>query len=174
VLWWGGLRGSVSIALALSIPAVLPDREGIIATVFGAVLFTLLIQGLTIPPLLKQLNLLGNQPIRQHYEELMAHQVALNRVLNHLTQAEQRSCLEPEFYRYQETLVNGELTRLKSEIEQLQDEYPNLQHFMVEQLREELLAIEATTYAELVRAGRLNQELAPLLQTVLADDRDQP
>jgi len=45
---------------------------------------------------------------------------------------------------------------------------------VVEQLREELLAIEATTYAELVRAGRLNQELAPLLQTVLADDGDQP
>ncbi|UBF30686.1 sodium:proton antiporter (plasmid) [Kovacikia minuta CCNUW1] len=173
VLWWGGLRGSVSIALALSIPAVLPDREGIIATVFGAVLFTLLIQGLTIPPLLKQLNLLGNQPIRQHYEELIAHQVALNRVLNHLTQAEQLAGIEPEFYRYQETLVKGELARLKREIEQLQDDYPNLQHFVVEQFREELLAIEATTYAELVRAGRLNQELAPLLQTVLTDDRDQ-
>ncbi|MGA7934921.1 MAG: sodium:proton antiporter, partial [Kovacikia sp.] len=56
ILWWGGLRGSVSIALALSIPATLPEREGIIATVFGAVLFTLLMQGLTIPPLLKGLN----------------------------------------------------------------------------------------------------------------------
>jgi CPA1 family monovalent cation:H+ antiporter len=163
----------VSIALALSILAALPDREDIIATVFGAVLFTLLIQGLTIPPLLKQLNLLGNQPLRQHYESLMAHQVALNRVLNHLTQAEQRSGIEPEFYRYQETLVKGELARLKREIEQLQDDYPNLQPFVVEQLREELLAIEATTYAGLIRAGHLNQELAPLLQTVLANDRDQ-
>ena len=140
---------------------------------FGAVLFTLLIQGLTIPPLLKRLNLLGNQPIRQRYEELIAHQVALNRVLNHLTQMEQRSSIEPEYYRYQETLVKCELKRLQSEIEQLQDEYPNLQTLIMEQFREELLAIEATTYAELVRAGRLNQELAPLLQTVLADDRDQ-
>ncbi|MGA7936014.1 MAG: sodium:proton antiporter, partial [Kovacikia sp.] len=150
-----------------------PEREGIIATVFGAVLFTLLMQGLTIPPLLKGLNLLGNQPIRQHYEELIAHQSALSRVLKHLTQMEQRSGIEPEFYRYQETLVKGELTRVQSEIEQLQDEYPNLQNFMVEQLREELFAIEATTYAEFVRAGRLNQELSPLLQTVLAKDNDQ-
>jgi monovalent cation:H+ antiporter, CPA1 family len=39
----------------------------------------------------------------------------------------------------------------------------------MEQLREELLAIEADTYAELVRTGRLNQELAPLLQTVLEE-----
>lgn len=56
ILWWGGLRGSVSIALALSIPEGLSDREGIIATVFGAVLFTLLVQGLTIPSLLKRMN----------------------------------------------------------------------------------------------------------------------
>lgn len=172
MLWWGGLRGSVSIALALSIPASLPDRESIIATVFGTVLFTLLIQGLTIPPLLKGLNLLGNQPVRQRYEELIAHQAALTRVLEHLTQTEPRSGIEPEFYHYQETLVKGELNRLQSEIEQLQDEYPNLQHFMVEQLREELFAIEATTYAELVRAGRLNQELAPLLRSVLADEQE--
>ncbi|WP_313949311.1 cation:proton antiporter [Leptolyngbya sp. FACHB-261] len=169
ILGWGGLRGSVSIALALSIPATLPDREGIIATVFGAVLFTLLVQGLTIQPLLKQLHLLGDQPVRQQYMELIAHQVALNRVLQHLGQIEQRPGIESEFYRYQETLVKGELSRLQSDINQLQDEYPNLSGFMMQQLREELLSIEADTYAEFVRAGRLNQELAPLLETVLED-----
>ncbi len=47
VLWWGGLRGSVSIALALSVPVALDGRQDIIDTVFGVVLFTLLVQGLT-------------------------------------------------------------------------------------------------------------------------------
>ncbi|MEM8605151.1 MAG: sodium:proton antiporter, partial [Cyanobacteria bacterium P01_H01_bin.121] len=42
-IWWGGLRGSVSIALALSIPESLAGRDQIIATVFGVVLFTLLV-----------------------------------------------------------------------------------------------------------------------------------
>ncbi|WP_199337037.1 cation:proton antiporter [Oscillatoria sp. FACHB-1407] len=170
ILWWGGLRGSVSIALALSIPTLLADRESIIATVFGVVLFTLLVQGLTIQPLLKRLHLLGDQPIREQYMERVAHQVALNRVLKHLSQAEQRPGIEPEFYRYQETLVKGELDRLQQEIDQLQDEYPNLQGFTTEQLREELLAIEADTYAEFVQAGRLNRELAPLLQIVFQED----
>jgi CPA1 family monovalent cation:H+ antiporter len=164
VLWWGGLRGSVSIALALSIPAILPEREEIIATVFGVVLFTLLVQGLTVKPLLEKLNLLGDQPLRQRYSEAIARLAALNRVLQYLNQVEERPGVEPEFYRYQETRVKGELNRLQQEIDQLQNEYPNLRNFTAEQLRGELLSIEADTYAEFVKAGRLNQELSPFLQ----------
>ena len=164
VLWWGGLRGSVSIALALSVPVILPDRSEIIATVFGVVLFTLLVQGLTIDPLLKRLNLLGNQPLRQQYSEAIARLSALNRVLAYLDQAEQRPGIEPEFYQYQQALIKGEISRLETEIDQLQDEHPNLREFATEQLRSQLLAIEAEAYAEFVQAGRLNRELAPFLQ----------
>ncbi len=56
---------------------------------------------------------------------------------------------------------------LQVEIERLQQEYPNLKSFRAEQLRSELLAIEANTYAEFVKAGRLNKELSPLLPDVL-------
>ena len=164
ILWWGGLRGSVSIALALSMPVILPEREKIIATVFGVVLFTLLVQGLTIQPLLKKLNLLGNQPLRQRYTEAIARQTALQRVLQYLEKIETRPGIEPEFYRYQTALVQGELTCLQTEIDQLLDENPNLQNFIVEQVQSELRAIEAETYAEFVRAGQLNQELSPFLQ----------
>lgn len=159
VLWWGGLRGAVSIALALSVPASLPGREVVIATVFGTVLFTLLVQGLTIQPVLKKLDLLDDQPMRQLYLEVIARQAALSRVLQHLGEIEQHPGVEPEFHHYQASLVQGELARLQAEIDQIQTEYPNLRTFIAEKLREELLAIEADTYAEFVRAGRLNQEL---------------
>lgn len=164
LIWWGGLRGSVAIALALSVPDNLPERQEIIAVVFGVVLFTLLVQGLTIKPLLEKLNLLGDQPLRQQYAEVIARLTALNRVLDYLRQVEARPGIEPDFYGYQEALVKGEIERLSQEAEQLQAEYPNLSGFANEQLREELLAIEAETYAELVQNGQLNQELAPLLQ----------
>lgn len=163
LIWWGGLRGSVAIALALSVPDALPERQAIIAVVFGVVLFTLLVQGLTIKPLLEVLNLLGDQPLRQQYAEVIARLTALDRVLAYLRQVEHRPGIEPEFYRYQESLVKGEIERLTQEAEQLQIEYPDLNEFVNNQLREELLAIEAETYAELVQAGQLNQELAPLL-----------
>lgn len=164
VLIWGGLRGSVSIALALSVPAILPDRQEIIATVFGVVLFTLLVQGLTIKPLLEWLNLLGNQPLQQQFSEAIARLSALKRVLQHLDQSSDRPVIEPEFYRYQESLIKGEMGRLEEEIETLQDEHPDLRTFAAEQFKLELLTIEADAYAEFVRAGQLNRELAPFLQ----------
>ncbi|MBW4556612.1 MAG: sodium:proton antiporter [Trichormus sp. ATA11-4-KO1] len=165
ILWWGGVRGSVSIALALSVPIGLPEREKIIATVFGVVLFTLLVQGLSIKPLLQKLDLLGDAPLRQRYSELVTRHIALERVLQYL-QADKRPGIDPEFYRYQETLIKGEIENLQMKIDKLQNEYPNLRNFTTQQFREELLAIEADTYAEFVKAGRLNTELAPMLDDV--------
>ncbi len=163
VLWWGGLRGAVSVALALSVPEGLPGREVVIATVFGTVLFTLLVQGLTIQPVLEKLDLLGDGPMRAEYLEAIARRAALGRVLQRLGEMEEQPGVDREFYEYQESLVKGELMRIEAEVDRLQDEYPDLSTFIAEQIRAELLAIEADTYAEFVRSGRLNQELSLFL-----------
>ena len=169
VLWWGGLRGSVSIALALSVPIVLPERTEIIATVFGVVLFTLLVQGLTTKSLLEKLGLLNAQSMLQEYQNAIARWVALNRVQKYLNQADSRPEIDPEFYRYQEALVEGQLTSLQEEINQLRNEYPQLRELGVEQLKDQLLAIEADTYAEFIRSGQLSSKLSPVLQEVFKD-----
>ncbi|MBA2174405.1 sodium:proton antiporter [Halobacillus locisalis] len=57
LLNWGGLRGSLSIALALSLPMDFGGREEILLFTFSVVLFSLLVQGLTIKPLVKRLRL---------------------------------------------------------------------------------------------------------------------
>ena len=58
VLVWGGLRGAVSLALALILPAALgPDRALLQVMALGVVLFTLLAQGTTMRPLLRRLGL---------------------------------------------------------------------------------------------------------------------
>ncbi|MDB9518696.1 sodium:proton antiporter [Roseofilum reptotaenium CS-1145] len=172
VLWWGGLRGSVSIALALSLPIALEGRDQISATVFGVVLFTLLVQGLTIKPLLQGLNLLGDEPLKRQYLEAVARRVALNRVMETLTSGKQRPEIEPEYYRYQAALVQGELEQLERNIQELRQQHPQTREYAIEQLREELLAIEADTYAEFIKAGQLNQELSPYLVDVFQDKGD--
>jgi CPA1 family monovalent cation:H+ antiporter len=167
VLWWGGLRGSVSIALALSVPVVLQERTEIISTVFGVVLFTLLVQGLTTKPLLEKLGLLNNESVRQEYLEAIARWTALSRVLQYLTPANTRPEIDPEFYHYQKALVQGQLDSLQDKINQLRNEYPQLRDFGSEQLQQQLLAIEADTYAEFIRSGRLSSKLSPVLQKFL-------
>lgn len=170
VLWWGGLRGSVSVALALSVPNALAERDDIIAIVFGVMLFTLLVQGLTTKPLLETLGLLGDQPLRQAYTQIVARRIALNRVLNRLQQLQTTQEVDPEFCNYQVVLVKDQLAVVQQEIAEMLQQHPELQAFALQQLKDELLAIEADTYAELIRAGQLKEELAPLLQSVLVED----
>ena len=53
VLFWGGLRGAVALALALGLPQTIPLREKIVAISFAVVAFSVFVQGLTIVPLLR-------------------------------------------------------------------------------------------------------------------------
>ena len=55
ILFWGGLRGALALALALGLPPELEYREQIITAAFGVVAFSIFVQGLTMTPLLKWL-----------------------------------------------------------------------------------------------------------------------
>lgn len=65
-LFWGGLRGALALALALAVPPTVPERDAIIVTAFVVVAFSILVQGLTMPWLLKRYDL------RQDKEEPVA------------------------------------------------------------------------------------------------------
>ena len=55
ILFWGGLRGALALALALGLPAEMPHREEVISVAFAVVAFSILVQGLTIKPLLRRM-----------------------------------------------------------------------------------------------------------------------
>ena len=55
VLFWGGLRGALALALSLSLPEVFPRRDVIVVITFAVVAFSVFAQGLTITPLLRRL-----------------------------------------------------------------------------------------------------------------------
>jgi CPA1 family monovalent cation:H+ antiporter len=58
VLWWGGLRGALALALALALPSSLAFHSEILIATFGVVVFSVIVQGLTMPVLLRVLRLL--------------------------------------------------------------------------------------------------------------------
>jgi len=61
VLWWGGLRGALALALVLSLPGSVPLRDEIVLVTFFCVAFSIVVQGLTMPPVLRRLGFLGGK-----------------------------------------------------------------------------------------------------------------
>ncbi len=57
VLVWGGLRGALALALALALPDSLPRRDELVAVAFAVVAFSIFVQGMTMPWLIRRLNL---------------------------------------------------------------------------------------------------------------------
>jgi CPA1 family monovalent cation:H+ antiporter len=57
VIVWGGLRGALALALALSLDRAFPDRGFLLDLTFGVVVFSILGQGLTMKPVLRILGL---------------------------------------------------------------------------------------------------------------------
>ena len=61
-LFWGGLRGALALALALAVPSAVSERSAIIVTAFVVVAFSILVQGLTMPLLIKRFDLSRTHP----------------------------------------------------------------------------------------------------------------
>ncbi len=55
ILTWGGLRGGISVALALSLPAF-PGRPAVLNATYAVVVFTIVVQGLTIERVIHRLS----------------------------------------------------------------------------------------------------------------------
>jgi Na+/H+ antiporter len=65
IISWAGMRGIVSLAAAMALPSAFPYRDLIVLTAFAVVLGTLVIQGLTLKPLLRALDLHDDDPVER-------------------------------------------------------------------------------------------------------------
>jgi CPA1 family monovalent cation:H+ antiporter len=98
VIGWTGMRGVVSLAAALALPAVLadgsefPQRNLIVFLTFCAIVATLVLQGLTLPPLIRALGLAGRAG--PNCEEQEARRIVLEAALSHVLEAKERDSEE--------------------------------------------------------------------------------
>ncbi|GAA1196139.1 CPA1 family monovalent cation:H+ antiporter [Kitasatospora gansuensis] len=101
VLWWSGMRGVATVALALGIPltidggASFPGREEIVVVAFAVVLFTLLVQGLTLPLVVRLLGLGGAADAHEEAVKRMWWRAA-KAGLTRLGELEDERDLQPE------------------------------------------------------------------------------
>ncbi|MFJ6660169.1 Na+/H+ antiporter [Streptomyces sp. NPDC091377] len=82
VMWWAGMRGVASVALALAIPLTtddgspFPDRDEIVFIAFAVIMVTLVVQGLSLPWLVKRLGVRADSEREQEFERALALRAA--------------------------------------------------------------------------------------------------
>ena len=84
ILAWGGLRGALSMVLALSIPESFPQRDVLISMTFGVVILSILAQGITVGPALRWLGLTRSTRSRVDYGETQSALLAAYSALDEL------------------------------------------------------------------------------------------
>ena len=62
VLVWGGLRGALALALALAVPESVPERSGIVTGTFAVVAFSVFVQALTMPWMMRAMGVTTGAP----------------------------------------------------------------------------------------------------------------
>jgi CPA1 family monovalent cation:H+ antiporter len=81
-MWWSGMRGVASVALALAVPlktdsgAPFPDRDEIVFIAFGVIMATLVVQGLSLPWLVRRLGVRADTEREKEFEKELAVRAA--------------------------------------------------------------------------------------------------
>jgi Na+/H+ antiporter len=156
VIGWTGMRGVVSLAAALALPAVLrdgspfPHRDIILCLTFSVIFVTLVLQGLTLPPIIRLLGLAGG--VGPDCEELEARRIVAEAALAHLESAKTRDAGSAELY---EDLIHHYRERLGSlRVDRASVEVSDHERHLALSL--ETLRVERETAVRLRNVGRIN------------------
>jgi len=163
VLTWGGLRGGLSMVLALGLPTSLLHRDLIITMTFGAVVLSILAQGLTMAPLLRRLGLVREREDRTRYEAELATQLALKASLAALDAYRDRGGAHPDVT---EPLRADYTERLDASLARVRDlrlADETLREEEERGLRRRLLLVERDSVSRAMREGVVGTEAAESL-----------
>lgn len=173
ILVWGGLRGALSVALALGLDGQFPRRGTLVVLTFGVVLFSLLGQGLTIGSLLRKLGLSERPTGAADHERLVGETLTCDAAIAELERLASRgvlpraTCAEvTEEYRSRLVAVEERLDALLLSSDELRERQ------LVTARRQALLA-EKTALLEAEREGMIDSAMAEELLHAIDGRLDQ-
>jgi monovalent cation:H+ antiporter, CPA1 family len=158
VLVWGGLRGALALALALSLEPSLPHRADLLAWTFGVVAFSIIVQGLTIKPLLSLLGLTGTT--EGEYERARARQLALSSARTELNHLRSSHAVSAPLYSALRQELDGRLAQVESEIEAMYREDASRAEDELRTARVQLSAAEREAIQRALRDGLISAPTA--------------
>jgi CPA1 family monovalent cation:H+ antiporter len=165
VLFWGGLRGAISLALVLSVPTALPEREMLKAMTFGVLLFTLLVQGTTIQFLLDRLRLTRQPAHRIAREKAVGQFFAARAGLRRLEDLHGEGLLLDEMWDGLRVDYQRTQKQVMERMGDLFHEHAELEREMLLQARREALQAESGALGDALRRGLLAEHVYEELVT---------
>ena len=174
VMFWGGLRGAISVALALSLISEV-DRLGadVVSTLqvmtFGVVLFTLLIQGVSIEWIIKRLGLAARPVEQVEQQRRQAGILAQRAGLNELDRLHQQGILFRGLYEAMASLYKGELARDREALRDHLRRHPELETDMYLGARADTLRAERRALQDAARRGLIAEDVLKELTVEIND-----
>jgi len=170
VLFWGGLRGAISLALALSLPLALAERDLLRVMTFGVVLFTLLAQGTTMQFLMKHLGLGVAPELELDYERRHGRLLGAQAALRRIEEMHGDSMLSLATFQEIEPKLREQVTEALAAQAALLEEHPGLQLDEREDAELEGLRAQRATLSTMLSNGMISEQVyEELIEEVDAD-----
>ena len=162
IMYWGGLRGAISLALALLLeesdfaPEVV---DTLLIMTFGVVLFTLLIQGTTISGLINRLGMSGQDENQRHQQELQARIYSRRAGASEIARLGSEGVLFSSMSKAMQATYEIEVDEARAELTEHFGEHPELEVAMLLQARRDALVAEQSALGEMVRSGFISPDV---------------
>lgn len=164
VLFLGNIKGSLSMALALSLPTALAGRGELIALVFGTVLLSLIGQGVSLPWLVKQLQISHLSASDQQIEDLQAQLMAAKAAQDELDSLLKAGVLPKSVYEEMRSSYQVRVARSEKALRDFYNRRPDQlitgDRTKLDAIRRRLLLAEKGAIVEGVRKRILSEEVA--------------
>jgi CPA1 family monovalent cation:H+ antiporter len=121
IVFWGGLRGTIPVALALSLGDV-PYRELLASLTLGVVLFSLIFQGLSLEIIISRTSVLRRDEKKERYDEVIARNMALMAAKRELEKMIVSGEIPDEVAERINRTISEEMEEAKLELDQISSE----------------------------------------------------
>lgn len=168
IMFWGGLRGAISLALVLTLTGDIVGvevSEQLQVMTFGVVLFTLLVQGLTIEGLIKRLGLVKIFPHHDEQMRLQALVYAKRAGQYELQKLREQGILAPDLWDAMRVVYDIDIRSTRDDLAEHLRRYPELEQEMVLQARMDALRAERAAIRDAARRGLISAEIEAELFT---------
>ena len=157
LLGWSGMRGAVSLAAALALPLDFPLRNLILFLTFSVILATLVVQGLTLPALIRGLRL--EEDDAEEREELKARLTATHAAIDRLRELAGADWTRDDTVERLQGMYDFRRRRLKARGGYLEDDGAEDRSLAYQRLLRELLQAQRQAIVQLRNQGAISNDV---------------